>query len=63
MIDWKPLDVSFQQIFFEKLRMIKIGPRHPSKKNILQKANEQKKKKTICQIFHQKKNSESFDEN
>ena len=25
------------------------------------KANEQKEKKTICKIFHQKKKSESFD--
>jgi hypothetical protein len=34
----------------------------PSQKNMLLKANDQKKKKTICQIFHKKK-SESFDEN
>jgi hypothetical protein len=33
-----------------------------SQKNMLPKANEQKKKKMICQIFQQK-NSESFDEN
>ena len=65
---------AFIKIFFEKLRMIEIGPRgcwkrssifqtlHPSKKSMLPKANKQRKKKTICQIFHQKK-SESFDEN
>ena len=47
--------------------MIEIGPRgrwkrssifqtsHPSKKSMLPKANEQRKKKTICEIFHQKK--------
>ena len=47
--------------------MLEVGPRgrwkrssifqssHPSQKNMLSKANEQKKKKTICQIFHQKK--------
>ena len=46
---------AFTKDFFEKLRMIKIGPRHPSKKNILPKANEQKKKKTICEIFHKNK--------
>jgi hypothetical protein len=28
---------------------------HPSKKSMLQKANNQRKKETICQIFHQKK--------
>ena len=28
---------------------------HPSKKSMLPKANEQRKKKTICEIFHQKK--------
>ena len=59
-------DFSFHQNFFGKLRMLKVGPRgpkrasnfqasHPSKKSMLSKANEQKKKKTICQIFHQKK--------
>ena len=53
--------------FFEKLRMIEIGPRgrwkrssicqtlHPSEKSVLPKANKQWKKKTICQIFHKKK--------
>ena len=58
---------AFTKIFFEKLRMIEIGPRgrwkrwsifqmsHPSKKSMLPKANEQRKKKTICKIFHQKK--------
>ena len=43
--------------------MIVIGPRgaerghqtlHPSQKSMLPKANEQKKEKTICQIFNQK---------
>ena len=65
---------AFNKKFFEKLRMTEIGPRgrwkrssifqmlHPSKKSMLPKANEQRKKKTICEIFHQKK-SESFDEN
>ena len=60
---WKLFDVSFHQKFFLKLRMIEIGPRgrwkrasifqtsHPSKKVCFQR-----KKKTICQIFHQKKN-------
>ena len=55
------------KFFFEKLRMIEIGPRgrwkrssifqmsHPSKKSMHPKANEQRKKKTICEIFHQKK--------
>ena len=64
---WKLFDVSFHQNIFEKLRMIEIGPRgrwkrssifqmsHPSKKSMHPKANEQKKKKTICEIFHQKK--------
>ena len=58
---------AFTKIFFEKLRVIEIGPRgrwkrssifqtsHPSKKSMLPKANEQRKKKTICEIFHQKK--------
>ena len=58
---------AFTKIFFEKLRMIEIGPRgrwkrssifqtsHPSKKSLLPKATNQRKKKTICQIFHQKK--------
>ena len=27
---------------------------HPSQKNMLPKANNQKKKKTICEIFHKK---------
>ena len=56
--------------FWGKLRMIEIGPcgrrkrssifqsLHPSQKNMLPKANDQKKKKTICKIFHQKKISE-----
>ena len=38
--------VWFQLSFFETL--------HPSKKTMLPKANKQRKKKTICQIFHQK---------
>ena len=58
---------AFTKNFFEKLRVIEIGPRgrwkrssifqtsHPSKKSMLPKANEQRKKKTICQIFHKKK--------
>ena len=58
---------AFTKFFFEILRMIEIGPRgrwkrssifqmsHPSKKSMLPKANEQRKKKTICEIFHQKK--------
>ena len=58
---------AFSTKFFEKLRMIEIGHRgrwkrssifqtsHPSKKSMLPKANDQRKKKTICQIFHQKK--------
>ena len=58
---------AFTKIFFGKLRLLEVGPRgrwkrssifqssHPSKKSMLSKANEQKKKKTICQIFHQKK--------
>ena len=66
---------AFTKNFFEKLRTIEIGPRgrwkrssifqmsHPSKKSMHTKANEQRKKKTICKIFHQKKKSESFDEN
>ena len=28
---------------------------HPSKKSMLPKASDQRKKKTICEIFHQKK--------
>ena len=64
---WKLFDFSFHQIFFGKLRMLKVGPRgrwkrssifqtsHPSKKSMLPKANDQRKQKTICQIFHQKK--------
>ena len=62
---------AFTKNLFGKLRMIEIGPRgrcnrsssfqssHPSQKNMLPKANEQEKKKTICQIFHQK----GFDKN
>ena len=58
---------AFTKKFFGKLRLLEVGPRgrwkrssifqssHPSKKSMLSKANEQKKKKTICQIFHQKK--------
>ena len=58
---------AFTKIFFGKLRMLKVGPRgrwkrasifqasHPSKKSMLPKANDQRKQKTICQIFHQKK--------
>ncbi len=58
---------AFTKDFFVKLRMIEIGPRgrwkrssifqtsHPSKKSMLPKANDQRKQKTICQIFHQKK--------
>ena len=58
---------AFTKNFFEKLRVIEIGPRgrwkrssifqtsHPSQKSMLPKANEQRKKKTICEIFHQKK--------
>ena len=65
---------AFTKIFFEKLRMIEIGARgrwkrssifqmsHPSKKNMHQKANEQRKKMKICEIFYKKK-SESFDKN
>ena len=55
---------AFVKIFFGKLRIIEIGPRgrwkrssifqssHPSQKSMLPKANKQKKKKTISQIFH-----------
>ena len=58
---------AFTKIFFEKLRMIEIGPRgrwkrssifqmsHPSKKSMHTKANNKRKKETICEIFHQKK--------
>ena len=58
---------AFTKKFFGKLRLLEVGPRgrwkrssifqssHPSQKSMLSKANEQKKKKTICQIFHQKK--------
>ena len=58
---------AFTKKFFGKLRMLKVGPRgrwkrasifqasHPSKKSMLPKANDQRKQKTICQIFHQKK--------
>ena len=54
------------KIFFEKLRMIEIGPRgrwkrstifqtsHPSQKSMLSKALSLWKKNPICQIFHQK---------
>jgi hypothetical protein len=58
---------AFTKNFFWNLRVIEIGPRgrrkrssifqllHPSQKNMLPKANDQNKKKRICQIFHQKK--------
>ena len=58
---------AFTKNFFGKLRMLEVGPRgrwkrssifqssHPSQKNMLSNANEQEKKKTISQIFHQKK--------
>ena len=58
---------AFTKKFFGKLRLLEVGPRgrwkrssifqssHPSKKSMLPKANEQRKKKTICEIFHQKK--------
>jgi hypothetical protein len=47
---------AFTKNFFKKLRGSSIfQSSHPSQKNMLPKANDQKKKKTICQIFHQKK--------
>ena len=61
-------DQNFSKFFWWKLF---DGPRgcwkrssifqalHPSKKSMLPKANEQRQKKSICEIFHQKK-SESF---
>ena len=64
----------FSKIVVNLLRIMKKGHRgrwkwssifqatHPSQKNMLPKANDQRKKKTICQIFHQNE-SESFDEN
>ena len=49
-------------LLFKITTSIAFQTSHPSIKSMLLKANDQRKKKTICQIFHQKK-SESFDEN
>ena len=58
---------AFTKLFLGNLRMLKVSPKgrwkrlsiflssNPSQKNIISKANEQNKKKTISQIFHQKK--------
>ena len=41
----------------------RFQPLHPSPESMLPKANDQKKKKMICQIFQKRKNSENYDEN